>query len=95
MSRQRAARASSPGGTCGAPGGQQQAGQRIGGVDRPLSLCVGVQGQEELPVREAYGQLVGGVDRKGGLADPRHPVDRVNAHHPAVRCHLGQLSAIM
>ena len=74
----------------GEPGGQQQAGQRIGGVDRPLPTRVGVQRQEELPVREACGQPVRGMDREGGLADPRHPVDGVNAHHPAVRRHRRQ-----
>ena len=69
----------------GHPGGQQQAGQRIGRVDRPLPGGVGVQRQEELPVREAPGQPVRGVHREGGLADPGHPVDRVDAHHPAAR----------
>ncbi len=45
---------------------------------------MGVQWQEELPVREARRQPVGGVHREGGLADSGHPVDRVNARHPAV-----------
>ena len=36
----------------GDPGGQQQAGQRIGRVHRPLAGRVRVQRQEELPVRE-------------------------------------------
>ena len=34
------------------PGGQQQAGQRVGRVDRLLTRRVRVQRQEELPVRE-------------------------------------------
>ena len=72
----------------GHPGGQQQAGQRIGRVDRPLPGGMGVQRQEELPVREAAGQPVRGVHREGGLADPGHPADRVNPHHPAARGRL-------
>jgi hypothetical protein len=52
----------------GHPGGQQQAGQRIGWVDRPLPLGVGMQRQEELPVREPVGELVRGVHRERGLA---------------------------
>ena len=63
---------------------QQQAGQRIRGADWPLPSGMGVQRQEELPVREAAGQPVSGVHREGGLADPSHPVDRVNAYHRAV-----------
>jgi len=50
------------------PGGQQQAGQRVGGPDRPLVWRVGVQWQEELPVGEACGQLAGGS--LGGTRDP-------------------------
>ena len=69
------------------PGGQQQAGQRVGRVDRPLTRRVGVQRQEELPVRELFGQPVRRVDRKRRLADPGHPADRVDPHHtPAGRC---------
>ena len=77
----------------GQPGGQQQAGQPIGWVHRPLPGRVSVQRHEELPVREPFGQPVRGVHRETGLADPGHPVDRVNAHHPAAggraikRCH--------
>ena len=67
----------------GHPGGQQQAGQPISRVDRPLSRGVGMQRQKELPVRETAGELVRGVHREGGLADPGHPPDRVNRHHPA------------
>jgi hypothetical protein len=74
----------------GHPRGQQQAGQRIGRIDRPLPGGVGVQRQEELPIWEAPGQPVGGVHREGGLADPGHPVDRVNAHHHAARGLGGQ-----
>ena len=69
----------------GYPGGQQQAGQRIGRVDRPLPGRVSVQRQEKLPVREHPGQPVRGVHREGGLADPGHPIDRDDPHHPATR----------
>ena len=69
----------------GHPGGQQQAGQRIGRVHRPMPGGVGMQRQEELPVREGPGQPVRRVHREGSLADPGHPADRVNAHHPAGR----------
>ena len=74
----------------GHPRGQQQAGQRVGRVDRPLPRGVGVQRQEELAVREGPGQPVRGVHREGGLADPGHPVDRVDAHYPAASRHGGQ-----
>ena len=67
----------------GYPGDQQQAGQRIGGVDRPPPGGVGVQRQEELPVREGPGQPVRRMHREGGLADPGHPIDRVDLYHPA------------
>jgi hypothetical protein len=50
------------------PGRQQQAGQRIRRVNRPLPGRMGTQRQEELPVRERAGQPVRGVDREGGLA---------------------------
>jgi hypothetical protein len=43
-----------------------------------------MQRQEELAARELVREPVRGVNRQGGLADPGHPVDRVNAHHPAV-----------
>jgi len=69
----------------GEPGGQQQAGQRIGRIHWPLAGCMGVQRQEKLPVRKGAGQPVRRVHRKGGLPDPRHPVDRVNAHHHPAR----------
>jgi len=69
----------------GDPGGQQQAGQPVRRIHRPLPGGVGVQRQEELPVREAPGQPVGGVHGQGGLADPGHSVDRVNAQHHATR----------
>ena len=67
----------------GDPGHLQQAGQRIGRVHRPVSGRVPVQGQENLPVRESRRQLVGGVHRERRLADPGHPADRVDSHHPA------------
>ena len=65
------------------PGGQQQAGQRVGRVDRPLARRVRVQRQEKLPVREIPGQPVRRVHREGRLADPGHPADRMDPHHPA------------
>jgi len=74
----------------GHPGGQQQAGQRIGRVHRSLPGGVGVQRQEELPIGEAPGQPVRGVHGEGGLADPGHPIDRVDPHHPAARHGGGQ-----
>ena len=76
----------------GQPGGQQQAGQRIGGVDRPPPGGVGVQREEELPVREGPGQPVRRMHREGGLADPGHPVDRVDLYHPATGSRRGQHS---
>ena len=33
-----------------------------------------------------------GVHREGGLADPGHPADRVNRHHPATTGRRGRLS---
>ena len=66
------------------PRGQQQAGQRIGRVDRPLPGGVPVQRQEDLPGREPRRQPVRGMDRERGLADPGHPADRVDPHHPAI-----------
>ena len=63
------------------PGAQQQAGQRIHRLDRPLPRRVRVQRQEKLPVREISGQLVRRVHREGRLADPGHPADRVDPHH--------------
>jgi hypothetical protein len=41
---------------------------------------VGVQVAEELPVRVPLGQPVRRVYRQRGLADPGHPVDRVDHH---------------
>ena len=68
------------------PGGQQQAGQRIDRLDRPLTRRVRMQRQEKLPVRETAGQPVRCVHREGRLADPGHPADRVDPHHaPALR----------
>jgi hypothetical protein len=68
----------------GDPSGQQQAGQRVGRADRPLAGGVAVQRQEELPVRKGPGQPVRGVHRESGLADPGHPIDRVDPHHPVI-----------
>ena len=65
------------------PGGQQQAGQRVGRVHRPLPRRVRVQRQEKLPVRESAGQSVRRVHRQCRLADSRHPADRVDPHHAA------------
>ena len=42
-----------------------------------------MQRQEKLPVRETRGQPVRRVHREGRLANPRHPVDRVDPDHPA------------
>ncbi len=67
----------------GQPGGQQQASQCIGRLNRPLAGGVGVQRQEKLPIGETRSELVCGVHREGGLADPGHPVDRADPHHPA------------
>ena len=67
----------------GNPGGQQQAGQRVGRVDRLLPGRVPVQRQEDLPAGEPVRQPVRGVHRERGLAHPGHPADRVDAHHPA------------
>ena len=69
---------------------QQQASQRISRADRRLTRGVGVQRKEELPVREPPGQPVRGVHREGGLADPRHPVDRIDLHWPTAPGHIGQ-----
>ena len=82
--RQRAARASVPGGIwlAGTPAVSSKLASASAGSDRPLPRGVGVQRQEELPVREGSGQPVRGVHREGGLADPGHPADRVNAHDP-------------
>src|ERR1022692_2184271 len=32
-------------------------------------------------IRKLWRELVGGVHREGGLADPSHPTYRINAHH--------------
>jgi hypothetical protein len=40
-----------------------------------------VQGEEDLPGRELGRELVPGMYRERGLANPGHPADRVNAHH--------------
>ena len=72
------------------PGRQQQAGQRIRGIHRSLSRRVRVQRQEKLPVREIPGQPVRRMHCKCRFADPRHPVDRVDPHHPAGGGHPGQ-----
>ena len=67
----------------GNPGGQQQAGQRVGRVDRLLPGRVPVQREEDLPAGEPVREPVRGVHRERGLADPGHPADRVDAHHTA------------
>ena len=80
----------------GNPGGQQQAGQRVTRVDRPLPGRVPVQRQEDLPGREPVGQPVRGVHRERGLADPGHPPDRMNADHPArTRRGIDQLGQLL
>ena len=40
---------------------------------------------ENLPIGETCGKLVGGVHGECGLADPGHPIHRVNADHAADR----------
>jgi len=69
----------------GDPRGQQQAGQRVCRVHRPLATRVCVQWQVELAVGKPVRQLVGRVHREGGLADPGHPADRAYPHDPAAR----------
>ena len=73
------------------PGRQQQARQRVGGINRPLPRGVRVQRQEQLPVREPLREPVRRVHRQGGLADPGHPADRTNPHHPPARRRAHQL----
>ena len=70
--------------------GQQQAGQRVGRVDRPLAGGVRVQRQVELPVGEAPGEPVRGVHREGGLADARHAVDDVDRDGSAAAGDVGE-----
>jgi hypothetical protein len=41
-----------------------------------------MQVKVELPVGVAVGELVGGLDRQGALADPTHPVNRTDHHRP-------------
>ena len=41
-----------------------------------------VQGQVKLAVGETASQPVGRVHRERGLADPGHPADRADTHHP-------------
>ena len=65
------------------PRGGQQRGQRVFWPDRFAPGGVGVQVDEQLPVRELLPQHVRGVHRQGGLARPRHPADRPDRHHPA------------
>jgi hypothetical protein len=43
-----------------------------------LARGVGVQRQEELPVREPRGEQVSGVYGEGRLADPGHPINRMH-----------------
>ena len=69
----------------GNPRGQQQAGQRIRRVHRPLAPGMAVQRQVKLAVGETASQPVGRMDREGGLADPGHPADRADPHHPTAR----------
>jgi hypothetical protein len=70
----------------GHPRGQQQAGQRVTRLHWLLPGSVPVQRQEDLPGREPRCQLVRGVDRERGLADPGHSPDRMNTDHPARTC---------
>jgi hypothetical protein len=52
---------------------------------------MGVQRQEELPVGEPLREPVRRVHREGGLADPGHPADRTDPHHPPAGCRARQL----
>ncbi len=60
---------------------RQESG-RGGRVDRLLPRGVPVQREEFLPAVEPVRQPVRGMHRERGLADPGHPADRVDAHHP-------------
>lgn len=44
-----------------------------------------MQMEEELAVLESRGEKVRGSHGEGGLSDPRHPVNRMNANDPGVR----------
>ena len=58
----------------------------------PTGRCPGVwacSGKKNCPSGKRPGEPVRGVHREGGLADPGHPADRVNRHHPAA---TGRLS---
>lgn len=66
--------------------GQQQGLKRLGRINRPLSGRMRMQAKEDLPVREAGAEAVGGVHRERGLSDPGHPIDRVDADDPTSRC---------
>ena len=70
------------------PGRQQQAGQRVGRVHRPLPGVCACSGRKNCPSGKV-GQPVRRVHRQGGLADPGHPADRVDPHHPARRGRAG------
>ena len=56
------------------PGHQQQTGQRIRRIHRPLPGRVAVQRQEHLPIGEPWRELVRGMHREGGLC--RSPPSR-------------------
>ena len=64
------------------PRGRQQPGQRVFRPDWFPPQGVGVQVDEQLPVREPVQQHVRCMHRQGGLACPWHPVDRADRHHP-------------
>ena len=67
----------------------QQAGQRVGRIDRPLSRSMPVKRQEDLPIRKLRGQPVSSMNCKCGLAYPSHPSDCADSHHPADNRSIG------
>jgi hypothetical protein len=87
-----------PGGICAAGTRRSAAGwpARRPGQPGPARACA-VQREEDLPPGTAS-EPVRGVHRQRRLADPGHPADRVNVHHPArapgTRHRAGQLSQL-
>ena len=58
-------------------GGDQQAGEGVGGIAGGLGGGVALELQEDPAVGEAVGEVVGGVDAEGGLAHSGHAIHRV------------------
>ena len=67
------------------PGRQQQGSKRLSRIDRLLPRRVPMQAEKDLPAGEAVSEPVGGVHGERGLADPGHPVHRMDADHPTRR----------